>query len=270
MNVNRDGMGGTATKIWPALMGLALVFSSGARGVRAQMEEPKPAQQKLVELQASQRNNSASNRVYETLYLANLTQTNELNDAQTDLRNMLPNAKIYGIPSERAISLWASPEDIALAKKILADLDKSRKVYRLTYTITDVDNGKRTGSQRFALVAVSGEKTEFKQGSRVPIVTGSMGDGNTIQSAVQYLDVGLRIEATLDGSASGERLRTKVEQSALADEKSGVGAQDPVVRQTELEGSATLAEGKSLALGSIDIPGTTRHQEIEVVAELVK
>jgi len=37
-----------------------------------------------------------------------------------------------------------------------------------------------------------------------------------------------------------------------------------------LDDTSTLTPGKSLVLGSLDIPGTTRKQEIEVVAELVK
>jgi hypothetical protein len=81
---------------------------------------------------------------------------------------------------------------------------------------------------------------------------------------VQYVDVGLSIEATIDGS----RLRTKVEQSTIADEKSAVGAQDPVIRQGVLEETSTLVEGKPLVLGSFDIPGTARHEEIGVVSEL--
>jgi hypothetical protein len=48
-----------------------------------------------------------------------------------------------------------------------------------------------------------------------------------------------------------------------------VGALDPATRQTFLEGIATLVQGKPQLLGSLDIPGTTRHEEVEVVSELV-
>jgi hypothetical protein len=65
-------------------------------------------------------------------------------------------------------------------------------------------------------------------------------------------------------------LHSKIEQSSLADEKSAATPADPVVHQTVLEGSAELAQDKPLVLGSLDIPGTLRHQEIEVVAELVR
>jgi|SRR5579885_2740659 hypothetical protein len=82
-------------------------------------------------------------------------------------------------------------------------------------------------------------------------------------------DVGLSIEASLEGRSDGLRLRTKIEQSNVAEEKSGAVAQDPVVRQTLLETTSTVVQGKSVVLGSIDIPGTTRRQEIEVVSEPV-
>jgi len=66
------------------------------------------------------------------------------------------------------------------------------------------------------------------------------------------------------------RLHTKVEQSKVADEKSTVGIQDPVIRQTTLDATSTLAPGKPVVLGTIDVPGSTRKQEIEVVSELVR
>jgi len=210
-------------------------------------------------------------KTYQTLYLTNLTQDNDARDLLTDLRNLLPpSTKVYYVASQSAISILGSSEDIALAQKILFDLDKTRKLYRLTYTITEMDGGKRIGIQHFALIVASGGKTTLKEGSKVPVTTGILNAGGTTQnSQVQYLDVGLNIEASLDGYLDGVRLRTQVEQSSIAEEKSGIGIQDPVIRQTTLDGTSTLVQGKPLVLGSLDIPGSTRHQEIEVVAELV-
>lgn len=213
----------------------------------------------------------AEPEVYQTFYLNNITQQSELNDIQTDMRNMLRNGKIYSIPSQNVISIKGTAEDIQLAQKIIADLDRPRKIYRLTYTINESDSGKRTGTQSFTLIVASGGKTTFKQGSRVPIVTGSYDSAaSTSNTQVQYQDVGLAIEASADSNLDGLRLRSKVEQTKVADEKSGVGTQDPIVRQTVLDGTSTLATGKPLILGSLDVPGTTRKQEIEVLAELVK
>lgn len=208
-----------------------------------------------------------------TVYLANATSQNDLNDIQTALRSMLPRAKIYGSPSETAITVRGSADDLQLAAKLISDLDRPKKLYRLTYTITDSENGKRIGTQHCSISIAAGGKTDLKQGSKVPVVTGSYDTGNAAGASntqVQYLDLGLEIEAHLDGDVDGIKLYSKIVQSSVADEKSIVGAQDPVIRQTVIEGASTLNVGKPMIVGSVDITGSTRHQDVEVVAELVK
>lgn len=207
---------------------------------------------------------------YRTIYLTNISQQNDANELQIDLRNMLPKAKVYYVASQSAISIRATPEDFLLAQKIVADLDRPKKVYRLTYTITETDSGKRIEARRFSVLVAAGGKTMLKQGSRVPIVTGKTdSESSAPSSQVQYVDVGLNIEANLDGYGDNLKLRSKVEQSSLAEEKSGISAQDPVIRQTVLEGVSALGQSKPIVLGSLDIPFTSHHQEIEVVSELL-
>jgi type II secretory pathway component GspD/PulD (secretin) len=233
-------------------LALALFIAPAARA------ESHPADQPSTSKPADE--------AYQTLHIAYLTERGEANDIVTDLRNMLPKSRIYYVPPEHAISIRGSQEDIDLAQKILAAIDQPRQSYRLTYTFTDNDNGKRTGSESYSLIVVPGEKTYFVQGSKVPIVTGNSSQENSsLLSQVQYEDVGLKIEATLEGG----RLHTKVEQSSLAEEKSGVGTQDPIVRQTVLDGMSTLEKGKPVVLGSLDLPGGSRRQQIEVVAEAI-
>jgi type II secretory pathway component GspD/PulD (secretin) len=214
--------------------------------------------------ESSSSNAKAAPTAVETVHLTHVTANRDLNDIQTDLRNMLPMAAIYGAQTQAAISIRATPADIETAKKLIADLDRPRKAYRVTYTFTEMDNGKPAGVQHLTLLVVAGEKAVVKHGNRVPIVTGMFEkEGPSQSSQVQYLDVGLNIEATLDG----DRLHSKVEQSSISDEKSGIGMQDPVVHQTMLEATSDLAPGRSFVLGSLDIPGTTRRQEIEAVIE---
>ena len=158
-----------------------------------------------------------------------------------------------------------------MIQKMLDELDRPKKTYRLTYTISEMDGGKRIGSQRYAMVLTSGQRTLMKQGSKVPVVTGTNNkDSGTMENMVSYLDIGMIFDATLEESANGVSLRSKVEQLSLAEEKSGLGVQDPVVRQTSMEGTSFLVPGKPLVLGSVDIPGSTRHLDVEVVMEQVK
>jgi len=238
---------------------LALLFIAFGAGAQAQLADSKTTETK------------PALEVTQTFFLTNITQLSDLLDIQTDLRNMITREGVYSIASQNAISVRGTPEDIQLAQKIISELDRPKKTYRLTYTITETDSGKRTGTQSIVLIAALGQKTVFKQGSRVPIVTGSYDQGTARQSTqMQYQDVGLQIDATVDAYADGLRLHSKVEQSSLGDEKSGVGPQDPVIHQAVLEGTSTLALGKPLTLGSFDLPGSTRNQAIEVVAEVVR
>jgi hypothetical protein len=209
----------------------------------------------------------SSPEVYQTIYLTNLTQQNDANELLTDLRNMLPGAKTYYVQSQSAISIRASAEDIALARKMLSDLDKTKKIYRLTYTMTEKDSGKTIGVQHYSMIVASGSMSVLKQGSRVPVGTNTSSAGS---NEVTYLDLGQEIQASLDGYLDGVRLRTKVVQSSIAEEKSTIGTQDPIIRQTTFEGTSTLVQGKTLVLGTLDVPGSTRQQEVEVVSELVR
>jgi type II secretory pathway component GspD/PulD (secretin) len=238
------------------LLGLTLTLALFTQSVHAQ----QPADSK---------SNTAA---YQTLYLTNLTGQSDANDIQTALRNMLPEARLFYVPSQSALCIRGTSEDLSLAQKIISDLDRNKKIYRLTYTITNIDNGKRAAPQRFSIIVASGSKTEVKQGSKVPIVIGLYMENSPASqnSQVQYQDVGLAIEASLNTYLDGVRLHTKIAESSVADEKSGVGAQDPIFRQTSLEGTSTLALGKPLVLGSLDIPGTTRRQEVEVVSEAIR
>jgi type II secretory pathway component GspD/PulD (secretin) len=126
-------------------LALAVMLFAPCVGAQTQPADSKPAEAKpAVES-------------YQTLYLTNLTQQSELTELQTDLRNMLPKARVYALPSQNAISMRGSADDIQLAQKILAEFDRLRRVYRLTYTITETDGGKAVGTLHYSLIATSGQ-----------------------------------------------------------------------------------------------------------------
>ena len=62
----------------------------------------------------------------QTFYLTNAWQQNDLNDVQTALRNVMPNAKVYGVQSQNAIVMRATPDELLLAQQLIDDLDKAR------------------------------------------------------------------------------------------------------------------------------------------------
>ena len=78
----------------------------------------------------------------QTFYLANTAQQNDLNDIQTALRNLLVNAKLYGVPSQSAIVMRATPDELLLAQKLINDLDKSRAEVVVDVALMEVNRDK--------------------------------------------------------------------------------------------------------------------------------
>jgi type II secretory pathway component GspD/PulD (secretin) len=209
----------------------------------------------------------------QVFYLNNISNGNEASDVVNAIRNMLePRDRVYLVQAQNALFVQAPPNQLLLAKKLIDDLDHPRRTYRLTYTITEVDDGKRVGTQHYSMVLVSGQRTTMKQGSKIPVATGTVTENGSpaTQTQFTYLDVGLNFDATLDESVNGVRLRSKAEQSSLGSDKLIAGISEPVVRQAVLEGTSILTPGKPLILGSLDIPDSTRRMDIEVVMDVVK
>lgn len=73
-------------------------------------------------------------------------------------------------------------------------------------------------------------------------------------SSLSTQDIEAGVDAYADG---GLRLHSKVEQSNIAEEKSGIGSQDPVLTQIVLDDTSYLTPGKPFVLGFTDIPGST-------------
>ena len=264
----------TAGVLW---MWVALALPLVARVAAGQ--ESGGAAPTAAEAGASEGRQPAASRgaptAFRTFYLRSPTgpfNMNDGNEMTQALRNMMdPRSKVYFVPMRSVILVEATPEQMALAEKILSDLDRPRRGYRITYTVSEIEDGRRIGVQHFSVEVVAGQRATLKQGSKVPVATGSYDAGKSqTQTQVTYLDVGMNFDVTLDESDAGVQLRSKIEQSSIAEEKSGVGPQDPVVRQTVLEGISRVQMGKPLVIGQLDVAGITRHLAIEVLVEAEK
>jgi general secretion pathway protein D len=88
----------------------------------------RPITQNTIFVAANTRSKRAEldEQAVQTFYLSNAWQQNDLNDVQTALRNVLPSAKVYGVASQNAIVMRATPDELLLAQKLVNDLDKAR------------------------------------------------------------------------------------------------------------------------------------------------
>ncbi len=246
--------------------GLALILLIGRGTVEAQTAP------------AAEKPNTES---IQTFYLTNVTSPEDGNQIYNAVRYIFPqnDVRTQYVPAAEAIIVRGTSDQLTLAQKVISELDRPRKSYRLTYTLTEMDGGKRVGTpQHFALVVAPGQRTTVHLGSKVPIAVGTYSSGGAngtnmspVQTQYSYVDVGTNFDATLDEVAGGGRLKSKVEQtSAVAENGVADPLHQPVVRQATLEGMSMLTLGKPLVLGSLDIPGSAAHMDVEVVMEAVK
>src|SRR5215475_12103543 len=64
--------------------------------------------------------------VLKTFYLSNISTPQELQDMVNAMRQILEIARIQQLPTQNAIVVRGTPDQIALAQKLIGDLDKSR------------------------------------------------------------------------------------------------------------------------------------------------
>jgi len=79
----------------------------------------------------------------QTFYLTNASQQADANEIQTAIRNLLdPSIKINLVPSQNAIVMRATPDQLLLAQKILNDLDRAKPEVVVDVAILEVSREK--------------------------------------------------------------------------------------------------------------------------------
>jgi general secretion pathway protein D len=81
--------------------------------------------------------------VIKTFYLSNLSQPTELQDVVNALRQILEIARIQPLPSEGAIVVRGNPDQIALAQKLVGDLDRSKPEVVVDVAVMQINRDKK-------------------------------------------------------------------------------------------------------------------------------
>jgi general secretion pathway protein D len=79
----------------------------------------------------------------QTFYLTNAAAQNDANEVVVAIRNLLdPSIKIYLVPSQNAIVMRATPDQLLLAQKLLNDLDRARPEVVVDVAVLEVSRDK--------------------------------------------------------------------------------------------------------------------------------
>ncbi len=166
----------------------------------------------------------------QTFYLSNAAQATDLNDIQTALRNLLLGAKLYGVPSQNAIVMRATPDELLLAQKLIDDLDKSRPEVVVDVALLEVNRDKTRniglqlpGSFGVTLQPPNATTTTPTSGTTTPTTT-------TTTSSTQNLT--LNNLANLNGTNFAVTVGAATANLLLSDSDTKV-LQNPSIRATD-------------------------------------
>ncbi|MFB3815487.1 MAG: cohesin domain-containing protein [Terriglobales bacterium] len=81
-------------------------------------------------------------QVLRTFYLSNLSQPTELQDVVNTLRTVLEVSRLTQVPSQGAIVIRGTPDQVALAEKVIGDLDKAKSEVIIDVAVMQVSRQK--------------------------------------------------------------------------------------------------------------------------------
>jgi general secretion pathway protein D len=94
----------------------------------------------FVAQNSRQKRTDLDEQAVQTFYLTNASQQNDANEVVVAIRNLLdPSIKIYLVPSQNAIVMRATPDQLLLAQKLLNDLDRARPEVVVDVAILEVN-----------------------------------------------------------------------------------------------------------------------------------
>ncbi len=210
--------------------------------------------------------------VIKTFYLSNLSQATELQDIVNAMRTLLEVSRIQQLQSQNAIIVRGTPDQIALAQKLVDDLDKAKPeviidvvIMHFTITVPGVTASAIMGDSNTKIIqnpqirALDGQKATLKIGDRVPVATGSfqpgiggVGINPLVNTQFQYLDVGVNIDITPRVHAGREvTLKISLDISSVTGQSNIGGISQPIIGQRKIEHEIRLKEGEVNLLGGM-------------------
>src|SRR3954466_10026137 len=116
--------------------------------------------------------------VVKTFYLSNVSQPTELQDIVNAMRTILEINRIQQLPSQGAIVVRGTPDQVALAEKLINDIDKSRPEVVVDVAILQVQKGKL---QTLGIQPPASITAAYSTANVVGTANGSNSNGNTFQ-----------------------------------------------------------------------------------------
>ena len=188
----------------------------------------------------------------QTFYLTNASQQNDANEILTAIRNLLdPSVKIYLVPSQNAIVMRATPDQLLLAQKLLSDLDRARSEVVVDVAVLSVNRDKVrnlgiTLPQSFGLTPTTTSATT--SGTSTGTSGSTTGTGTTTGTTTTTSNLTLNNLANLNANNFAVSVTGGTVNALLTDADTRI-LQNPRIRATDGQ-KATLKIGSRIPIAT--------------------
>ncbi len=195
--------------------------------------------------------------VIRTFYLSNLSQPNELQDMVNILRTLLDTQRLQQFPSQQAIVVRGTPDQIVMAGKLIEDLDKSKPEVVVEVAIMQVTRDKmhNLGINPPTSVSVA-LQTSTPSTSSTTSVTGPAGNTGTASTSTGSTPgtISLNTLGTLNATNFSVTIPQATANFLMTDTSSKL-IQQPEIRASDgQKASLKIGERVPVATGSFQ-PG---------------
>ncbi len=233
------------------LAGLNVIFDPDFRGTRVQLELNNVDIYEALDILALQTrsfwkpvnkstilvspDNQTKRRDYEelvlkTIYLTNSVTATELTEAITTLRTLLNMRYLMSSTAMNAIIIRDTPDRIAIAEKIIEDLDKAKPEVLVDATILEAD---RNTLRQLGLLPPQGTSLSFTGGAATTGTTSGTGTGTTTTTAsTSSTSINLRDLPKLNSGSFSITIPPTVAQFLASSSRTKL-LQNPHVRATD-------------------------------------
>jgi hypothetical protein len=203
--------------------------------------------------------------VNKVLYFSSLTQPTELQDAINTLRTILDANRLTQIPWARAVVLRGTPEQVAEAETLAAEIDNAKRRfgagYRLNITVSELQGEQKLSSKSYSLVTETREVARLNLGSKSMVQPQEEEEPGS--KPPEAGEVGQRIQCRI---VSESESSVVLHLSAHLLKPGSHSRGDSAAAQFKVEDTFPVELGKTTVVSSLDDPDSGRRYRLEATA----
>lgn len=202
----------------------------------------------FVAADTRQKRSELEEQAVQTFYLSNVTAANDLNEILNAVRNLMDTTvKMQAVPSQNAIVMRGTPDQLLLAQKIIDDLDKTKPEVMVDIAVLEINKDllRNIGLQLPGSIGVQlqSSTTATTGTTTTTATTTTTGTTTTTSANLTGGDLG-----NLNGSNFGISIGTATLNMLLTDSDTRV-LQNPQIRAVDGE-KATLKIGEKVPIAT--------------------